>query len=146
MAELLPIGTRVRFIGREHGERAFGIGKPGREHWLLGGAEADVVEGGDGYPRHRCPDHSDFPDCVCGGEDDGRIERHPPWRVAEYPCACGESVIGRAIDLEGEGISWEIVPDAALQEAQNCWDRAYRIGGAQGVSGPRPVGGGCDAD
>jgi len=109
MAELLPLGTRVRFIGRAPGERFMGIGHPGHEHWLCGGVEAEVEHGGDGYPRHRCPDHEDCPDCVCGDYSDGWISEMLPWRVAKYPCECGEEVIGRAIDAEGEGISWERV-------------------------------------
>ncbi len=108
MAGLLALGTRVRFIGKPPGERGLGIGHPGHVHWMLGGAEAAVVEGGEGYPRHRCPDH-DEPDCVCGDFDDGWIEEMLPWRVANYPCACGATVIGRTIDAEGEGVNWELI-------------------------------------
>lgn len=146
MPRLPAIGTRVRFIGRAPGVRAFGIGKPGHVHYLLGAAEAVLKAGGDGYPRHRCPDHGDAPECVCGDLDDGWIDEHLPWLVAEYPCACGAELLGRTVDVEGEGISWEVVGDAALQEAQLLWDRNHRRAGALGITGPRPVGGGRDAD
>ncbi len=109
--ELPEIGMRVRFIGRPPGVRAFGIGMPGHVHWLLGGAEAVVEPGGEGYLLHRCPDHSEAPDCVCGdcGDSPGWINEMPPWVVAEYPCACGESTVGRCCSLDEEGISWERV-------------------------------------
>lgn len=108
---LPEIGMRVRFIGRPPGKRAFGIGHPGHEHWLLGGAEGPIEPGGTGYPRHRCPDHSEAPDCVCGdcGDSPGWIDQMDPWVVVQYRCACGETTIGRCCSLPDEGTLWERV-------------------------------------
>ncbi len=85
---LPAIGTHVRYIGTGRGF-----------------TEGVVVRHGKGYERHRCPNHQEAPDCICGDRDDGRVQAMPDWAVVDWEGPRGET----CIDADEEGTYWEVM-------------------------------------
>jgi hypothetical protein len=108
--ELPAVGTSVRYIGQRFGEKR---SNEKEYRYLSSDTVGVVISHHDGYPRHRCPDHSDAPDCVCGDydgdEDRGWIRENPPWGVAEFDSEDGRGKVSRVADAENEGRTWERV-------------------------------------
>ena len=103
-------GDKIRYIGAPPGEFKFGEGHEPDVRWLEGGVVGTVVSFIDGYPRHRCPDHDEYPDCICG--DDGIVEAMERCAVVDYPAVDHghkprAGVVSRCIDLSNEGETWE---------------------------------------
>lgn len=107
MKPWIKVGDRVRYIHpkRPMGDQVFGEGDP--VAWLCIGAEGTVTELHEGYPAHPCPDHSDYPDCICG--DEGTVPAMSPWAVVEYESDIPGRKIKRAIQKDAEGEGWERV-------------------------------------
>lgn len=103
----IKVGARVRYLGDPTG------------HWHksdqsdrvdLRTGDIGTVDGWtDGYPRHRCPDHREAPDCVCG--DDAETTDERGWIDASPKCARVQYQGGfRAVlYAEDEGTRWERV-------------------------------------
>lgn len=100
----IRIGDRIRFIGRPDGERALGLGAEPNTRWLRGGDSGQVTEIICGYPPHRCPDHEEFPNCVCG--EDGTADGTDPAPVVAYESQDGGTV-PRCISPEDEDKTWK---------------------------------------
>ena len=119
MDNTLPsIGRRVRYIGRPDGERAmgeflepskvrFGFGATAPTAWMCGGCTGLVTEHHTGYAEHACPNHGEAPECICGDEDDGRVEAMPPWAVVAWHTDHEGKTIQRCISVEDEDREWE---------------------------------------
>lgn len=120
MAGLPEIGTEVRYIGRPDGERSFGTFPHDKWHasreerekhisWVVGGARGKVVKLHPGSPSiGRCPNHDDFPDCICANETgvDRGIE---PWAVVAWETNGGpEPTLERCIEAGDQGTEWEL--------------------------------------
>lgn len=123
MRSLPEIGSEVRYIGRPDGERSvgealdpkqvyFGLGGRGTEPdaaWMLGGCRGRVATLHPGSRSvGRCPNHDEFPGCICANETgiDRGIE---PWAVVEWETDHKGRTIKRCIELEDEGDTWERV-------------------------------------
>lgn len=112
----VKIGEKVRFASPHwsskeplpEGTRVMGEGDPDTA-WLCVGALGTVIKMNPGYARHRCPDHRNEPDCVCGGSDYGEsgwIEEMPAWATVEYETDKPGRTIKRAIHKADEGKDW----------------------------------------
>ncbi len=112
---LPKIGETVRYIGRKPGERAYGEGHEPNVVWLVGGAEGTVVSRRRGYPKHRCPDHAQTPDCICGDVNNGWVGAMPDWAVIAWNGDREGTIIRCCIENADEGILWVRV-DANAKE------------------------------
>jgi hypothetical protein len=105
MSALPSIGSKVRYIGCPPGEAKFGMGYDPDVRWLMGGAIGVVVKQYRGFPAHRCPNHKEYPDCICG-EESGIAQAMSPAAAVEYQ-ADPHGVIDWVIHIEDEGETWE---------------------------------------
>jgi len=99
----IALGDEVICCEAPEGEKIRGWGRPAQ--WLRGGATGRIIEAPrKGYPAHRCPDHEEFPDCVCG--DEGTIGEQPAWAVVDWDLD-GGGTHHCAIRRDEEGTLWK---------------------------------------
>ena len=108
MSQLPKIGDRLRYIRKSPSHS--GVTVAGVTGIRRDNAIGLVIDGGgDGYPEHRCYDHSEAPDCICGDADNGMVQAMPPWIVVAWETDAAGLFYKACVDLDGEGTDWERV-------------------------------------
>ena len=125
-----PMGAGVIKLAEPHApaDRLHGETVDGVTAWLRVGDQGAIVHHFKGYPRHRCPDHRDAPDCICGGgecadncepdcdcHEDGWVSASNASAVVAWQTREGPK-IRRVIHREDEGVRW----NKAIGEEQSC--------------------------
>ena len=100
---LPEVGTKVKYTGRPAGKRAVAYVRDGVEYWLVGGAVGIVVGKPKGYGAHPCPNHDEYPDCVCYDES-GVVSASEPCCTVEWEAENG-GTLRRLIYADSE---WEL--------------------------------------